>query len=655
MFTLAQNRANFLVSFSPGTLSRVIRGGEAKMKLLTRGRLVAAVGIMALAVVLVARGMNSGKPARVSFPNDWSHRHVVFSQPATALQASQLQKEPRYWQQMLRRNAAGLRRIGAAQSEERIFAGLRQRSENSSSHRDWAESLGPGATTGTANFPQFPAKFTFSTDPNDELCSDYAAFPTNVPGVTGTSGAPAGQPSIIAYTNLYVLADGSGPCGGPDPAIAWAYNTNAAGDTTGVVSGSPVISFDGTKVAFVESNAGGSVLHLLQYTVGDGTDVGTSTQILTVTPTNLLLSGSGWNACPTDGSSCMISLTFSASTASNSSPFYNFSLDELYLGDDNGVLHKFTGVFSGTPTEVTTGWPITVHAGVSITPPVFDAGTRNVFVGDAAGVLSFVKDTGSVTGACAIGVPPCLGSTTILASSLPIVDPPMLDPSTGKVFAFVGDNGAVTLPTGRHAYVVQANEDLTGLVRVNVGAPGAHLHSGAFDNAYLTSSAGSTAGHLYVCGKAGTDRPAIRQISFRANGSINTAGLNSLQVGNNAGSQCSPVTEIFNPNIGVGTDLIFFSVQSGGRSPIGGIATNCLGTGCVMSIDVTSGTFPAHLNNSLGETGGTSGIIIDNVGTFGGDSSIYFSRLGQSTLTNCGGSGAALVGCAVKLTQQGFN
>src|SRR5580700_8864987 len=98
------------------------------MKLLPRGRLIAAAGIMALGVVLVARGMNSGHPARVSLPIDWSHRHVVFSQPATALQARQLEKEPRYWQQMARRNAAALGRVdvpGAEESEERIFAELR--------------------------------------------------------------------------------------------------------------------------------------------------------------------------------------------------------------------------------------------------------------------------------------------------------------------------------------------------------------------------------------------------------------------------------------------------------------------------------------------------------------------------------------------------
>src|SRR6202035_6106957 len=92
VFTLAQNRVSFPVSFSVGHSSRGVRGGvRLKMKLLTRGRLIAAVGIVAFGVVLVARGMNSGHPARVGVPHDWSHEHVVFTRPATVLQASQLQ------------------------------------------------------------------------------------------------------------------------------------------------------------------------------------------------------------------------------------------------------------------------------------------------------------------------------------------------------------------------------------------------------------------------------------------------------------------------------------------------------------------------------------------------------------------------------------
>ncbi len=530
--------------------------------------------------------------------------------------------------------------------------------------RDWAQSLGPGASTGTATFPQFPAKFTYDVTPGSITCSDFAAFPTNVPGVTGISGTSTGQPSIIAYENLYAGPGGTGMCNtGTDSAtIAWAYNTNALGDTTGVVSGSPVVSGDGTKIAFVESNSGGSVLHLLQFIEFDGLDPNTG-GLLVIPPTNLLTSG-GWSACP-PGQSCMISLTFTASTAGNSSPFYNFATDELYVNDDSGVLHKFTGVFGGTPTEVTTGWPITVHSGVALTPPVFDSVSNNLFVGDSSGILSFVMETGSTTGACLTAVaPPCLGSTTVVAgagSASPIiVDPPTVDPSTGKVFVFVGDSGTIT-GVAEGAYVVQANEDLTGVVRVNVGHFGGPLHSGTFDNTYFNSSPPSISGFLWVCGKGATDVPTLRRVAFNGAGTETVASGILRAVGSTTGTagQCSPVTEIFNPNTGTsGTDLIFFSVQLGDLMHVGpppGNTTNCPGTGCVMAADITSGAVPAHLASSLGEFGGTSGIIIDNVGTDAQEANIYFSRLKQTALSSCGGSGAALVGCAVKLTQQGFN
>ena len=358
----------------------------------------------------------------------------------------------------------------------------------------------------------------------------------------------------------------------------------------------------------------------------------------------------------------MISLTFSTATAINSSPFTISPTTTLYLGDDAGVVHKFTGVFGGTPTEVTTGWPITVHPECRLTPPVFDSATNNLFVGDADGVLSYVLDTGSTTGTCLSGVPPCLGSTTVLASSgsgFPIIDPPMLDPTTGKVFVFVGDTGTLSCVTARNACVVQANTDLSSQVRLSMGAAGVPLHSGAFDNPYLNSSPGSITGNMFVCGKGTLDRPTLRRINFLADGTITAGGISTLTLGGVTGAQCSPVTEIFNPSVGTsGTDFIFFSVQSGDLARIGTALTNCVGTGCVMSAVIpTTGLLPASLNNSAPEFGGTSGIIIDNVGTFGQDSSLYFSRLAQTSLSSCGGGAgdSTMVGCAVKLTQSGLN
>ena len=46
--------------------------------------------------------------------------------------------------------------------------------------------------------------------------------------------------------------------------------------------------------------------------------------------------------------------------ATRSSPFVDYTGDIAYVGDDSGKIHKFTGVFKGTPTEVTSGgWPFT--------------------------------------------------------------------------------------------------------------------------------------------------------------------------------------------------------------------------------------------------------------------------------------------------------
>lgn len=70
----------------------------------------------------------------------------------------------------------------------------------------------------------------------------------------------------------------------------------------------------------------------------------------------------------------------------NSSPYYDYSpgVDNLYVGDDVGVLHKFNPVFLGAPAEVLTNWPATILASRKLTSPVLDVVTQKVFVGTAA-------------------------------------------------------------------------------------------------------------------------------------------------------------------------------------------------------------------------------------------------------------------------------
>src|SRR6202000_2677203 len=96
-----------------------------------------------------------------------------------------------------------------------------------------------------------------------DCTKDFVVFPTNL------SGASGGQASIIAYNKLYSAPTGTTLCGSTAPGVYWSYNTNfnaAGGKTTGTIATSPIISLDGSKVAFIENDGGaGAVLHLLKW------------------------------------------------------------------------------------------------------------------------------------------------------------------------------------------------------------------------------------------------------------------------------------------------------------------------------------------------------------------------------------------------------
>ncbi len=610
------------------------------------GFLLSVLGILGLSAAFPIPSTHGSPHQRVPLPHDWSHRHLIFSAPGSYQAALQVAQDLRFWHQWNERGQMTHFWFKLPDGEP----GLRERIHERTLNRDWGISLG---ANGTAGDGMFPAKFDFDVNAPPNCANDYVAFTTSLVGSSSS-------PSIVAFNQLYNgTAGGNGFCGTGGPSVYWAYNTNAAGDSTGKNLTSPALSRDGTKIAFVENsnNSGTAVLHILRWHAGEG-----GTIAAPVAVANTLPNGNPWTDtvhCPAS-SSCMASISFNGSNKDTMSPpFVDFTGDALYVGDDNGSLHKFAGVFEGTPTEVTTGgWPITVNSGYELAGPVFDLISGNIFVTDMNGRLSFVRDTSSTVGSCAGGSPPCLGTNNVqMNNSLlnlftnPIVDPPTLDSSTGRVFAFIGNDGAVL---GATANVVQADTQLSSgsVVTVSVGAPGADLHSGAFDSAYLSSASPSVAGHLYVCGKASLlDNPTLYRISFSGTGVMNSskdAGSLTVAVfpgGLGNGPECSPVTELLNGT----SDRIFFSVTNNGISGDG-----CTGgVGCVMSISIPTAapfTFPAAISSALPESGGTSGIIVDNVGSSGQESNFYFTPLANST----GGipcNGTSGVGCAVKLTQ----
>jgi hypothetical protein len=164
---------------------------------------------------------------------------------------------------------------------------------------------------------------------------------------------------------------------------------------------------------------------------------------------------------------------------------------------------------------------------------------------------------------------------------------------------------------------------------------------------------------LYVCGGTSTaaSAPTIYRVGFTNTGAPfgnpvgtmkTTVDAATLAVAT-ASAECSPLTELFNPNAPMASqDQIFFGVQTAGSG------TNCAAGGCVMSINVTGAPATLAIAHSIAEVGGPSGIIVDNVSTAAQASSLYFSNQGNSTAgIPC--NGAAGVGCAVKVTQSGLN
>ena len=153
-----------------------------------------------------------------------------------------------------------------------------------------------------------------------------------------------------------------------------------------------------------------------------------------------LTAGQSWSANCLAGNSCMRSIAFNGSFQdTNSSPFYlDDGSDTMYVGDDSSRIHKFTGVFEGTPAEVVgvgSGWPLQVNGTANLSPLRSSIRCRRSIVGDSSGRLSYVRISAASAGSCAAGSPPCVGTPNADVSNgngRPVVDPPIVDSSTGR-------------------------------------------------------------------------------------------------------------------------------------------------------------------------------------------------------------------------------
>jgi hypothetical protein len=207
-------------------------------------------------------------PQRAGLPWDWSHEHLVFGKTDDPAVKAILKKDIRAYHQRLRRNGTASGRaalLDSTHAGSAEGAQLASGTGKQSGKSDWSVTLGATqyrpVSTGT---PLYPAKYSFDLNAPPDCFKDYVAFPT---GAMGTSG----QASIVALNRLYSTQGGttSPLCGTAGPEVFWAY-VNAACPTmtsSDPILSSPVISLDGTKVAWVTTNGKVQIL-----TYGKGSD-----------------------------------------------------------------------------------------------------------------------------------------------------------------------------------------------------------------------------------------------------------------------------------------------------------------------------------------------------------------------------------------------
>ena len=485
-------------------------------------------------------------------PEDWSTHHVSFGNPGTeqdAIQSGHYQEwlkivnDPRYVMQQLRKKlpvqgpaavdaayrarwiseASDGSRSSLEKSPEAISSGLSLRGlppgpvtskPKESIKTDWSESLGTG--TGGLSAGQYPAKYSLETTGSSS--SDFAVYPTGHAGSTT-------QATIAAFNNMYATT----------PATYWAYNTGG-----GTATLSPVISLDGTQVAFVQVTGGFAYLTILRMFNSGGPITGTGVHQLTSQASGTAYNNGSGTLC---AAPCFVALEFNKGslatqpTDTNSAPFYDYYNDALYVGDNSGLLHKFTGVFKGTPAEVVSSgvWPIAAGTGV-LTSPVEDTSGGSIFVGSSTGVFYRYPSAGGALNA----------SSTLTAGTVGIIDAPLIDTfgGTTTAYVFIGDDNAGSI----HSAIVQfADAFTTGAgnkleMGTSTGGAGVAVYSGAFDNIHYLGNA--ALGNLYFCGgtSGASTTPQLYQIALNStftSSTVNTVG----NIDGTAATTCSPVTE----------------------------------------------------------------------------------------------------------------
>ena len=595
-------------------------------------KLFGPVAAVVIAVVLLS-GVNvvvTALPDPGFIPgvvDDWSNHHIAFRNEGSAVDAlagGRVERwyrnvgDPRYVMQGMRRDTLSRRVMSAPDFASRM-AILNAPEEFSPEARfapppqvkikaDWNVNVGPkGVGPG-----QFPAKFSFKAA---QTTSDLLVVNTNEPGTATTA-------MIMGLNNLYVAT----------PTVAFAYyNSTTTGD---VANTSVIFDLAGDQVAFITVNASKAYLNVLRYETASGNGTGYAAAVGVAQSA----SAAAYNTCKSGATACLYRVALYGSTTpndTNSAPYYDYTNDRLWVGDNAGNIHMFTGVFLGTVAESGTPWATTgATTNTVLTSPVYDG--TNVYVGCNNGKAYLVPV------ATPASVKTSVQLTSTEAGYIGINDAPLLDASGGNLFFAVASDaidsgsGNVRVPTA----TTGTNNFTNAYYAVDYGAlttaswKDVPAYAGSFDNVYYTSGATATTGYLTDCNlySGGTlyFDPQLIATYSTLNGNAGYVH-NYMQVAGGAGVVCSPQTEVFNGT----NDYAFFSVASNpsttGTSPACQAADGCIygliiGSSTAFTFTGTTHTATADYYAPTNAAGSTSGLVVDNGGT--GTNHVYYTTNG---------------------------
>lgn len=564
---------------------------------MTKYRFLAQLGVVAGSVAIAASSLGhaQGRKTPRGAPRDWSHSRLLASRFGPDLDAGISKDWRTYNKHVLREQALAAKAPEPlADFFSELFKKLKPEpaKDPKAPHLDWFLNTG-----GYAAVVGDPAKYSF--DIGSANCADVIYFTVNQAGGATT-------PNVIAITNPYSICPGNAT--GTTPTVKWALRM-----TSGTAT-SAVPSLDGSVLYVLESRAGSTLLHAI------------NVNNITTTPGTYDFNTAAWTSTHTLSSSPigtaaseqLFELTFATAVNNASSPYLDYSTNQIFFGDSAGRVHRVINTHLASASEYTSnGFPVACGAS-QLTSPVFV--NNQVIVSSANGFLYRVD----------LNLAPPYASIRSVQGGAGGVDggltPPMVDITNNKIIiasgrAFLGPVKGI----GTVDLMFAAGANQTSGVALGA-SDGFVAMMPAFDDAFWSTNNG----FAYALGAPGGGGDTYL-IKIPYNGAFAApTGFASLRhTGGATGVQATSVTEFLTASSQANKDFIYVGASGGTYNFINRLTAGFAGADGA----------PVGVAGSFAAPGGvSSGIVIDNrtnyqITTGLSTANIYYGTKGVAATT----------------------